>query len=228
MAQLKDLIVNGSTKVLNTTYANGGLVLPTQSSAFNDKNISFSAGGCIGANNTGEIGIYGGKIFLRPDSSEEIASGQGLTIQTDSVRPAANNTISLGTSGLKWANVYATTFNGTLNGSINGFAAGKGLSGSENLNNITTPGFYNCGGSNSIVNNPKANSAFGLIVTHNASGSYYTQTLYSCSDNSKYVRYCTNGTWGSWTKEGTTVSIHTGSAAPASSLGADGDLFFLV
>ena len=69
----------------------------------------------------------------------------------------------------------------------------------ENLNNITTPGFYNAGGSNSISNKPNNVAAFGLIVVHDAQGSYYTQILFDGNNSDQtYIRHCNNGTWGSW------------------------------
>lgn len=66
----------------------------------------------------------------------------------------------------------------------------------ENLNNVTTPGFYNAGGDNTVTNKPSGIFHFGLIVIHRASGAYYTQILYN--DTSSYRRFCINGTWGSW------------------------------
>ena len=69
----------------------------------------------------------------------------------------------------------------------------------ENLNNITTPGFYNAGGSNSVSNKPNNVAAFGLIVVHDAQGSYYTQILFDGNNSDQtYIRHCNNGTWGSW------------------------------
>nr|DAL48804.1 MAG TPA_asm: hypothetical protein [Caudoviricetes sp.] len=48
------------------------------------------------------------------------------------------------------------------------------LDANADLNKIIAPGFYNCGGSNNVLNKPSGVNAIGLIVTHNASGSYYT------------------------------------------------------
>ena len=50
------------------------------------------------------------------------------------------------------------------------------------LNTVVTPGFYNVGGANTITNKPNGVDYFGLIVVHNASGSYFTQTLYSAGN----------------------------------------------
>lgn len=70
-----------------------------------------------------------------------------------------------------------------------------------NLDNVTTPGFYSCGVGNSISNKPTGTDAIGLIVTHNASGDYYTQILTTSSNANTYRRTCLNGTWSGWTQD---------------------------
>ena len=75
------------------------------------------------------------------------------------------------------------------------------LANDANLNSITTPGFYSCGGGNKITNKPNNTNAIGLIVTHNASGSYYTQILTTSSNANTYRRTCLNGTWSGWTQD---------------------------
>lgn len=77
----------------------------------------------------------------------------------------------------------------------------------EDLNTVTTPGFYNAGGGNSVINKPSGVDHFGLIVVHNANGTYYTQNIFN--DSGEWKRTCTNGTWGSWTN----VTVQT--AVPA-------------
>lgn len=69
----------------------------------------------------------------------------------------------------------------------------------ENLNDVVTPGFYSSGGSNSVTNKPSNVDHFGLIVIHRASGSYYTQIVYS--DSAAYRRHCANGTWSGWVQD---------------------------
>lgn len=75
------------------------------------------------------------------------------------------------------------------------------LASDTNLNSITTPGFYSCGGGNKITNKPNNTDAIGLIVTHNASGNYYTQILTTSSSANTYRRTCLNGTWSGWTQD---------------------------
>ena len=45
-------------------------------------------------------------------------------VTNGSATPGTNNNINLGTTALKWANVYATTFNGTLVGNVTGNTIG--------------------------------------------------------------------------------------------------------
>lgn len=71
----------------------------------------------------------------------------------------------------------------------------------QDLNTITTPGFYSAGGGNTVTNKPSGVDAFGMTVVHKAAGTYYTQTLYVSTDAISYRRICNNGTWGNWTKE---------------------------
>ena len=97
-------------------------------------------------------------------------------------------------------------------------AAMTTLKGSENLNDITTPGMYSCGGGNSITNKPSNVDTFGLIVTHNAAGAFYTQILHS-NGGVSYRRNCNNGTWASWTEEKHTDTVYTHPSYTAKSNG---------
>lgn len=84
----------------------------------------------------------------------------------------------------------------------------------QNLNNIVIPGFYNAGGSNTVTNKPAGVDGFGLVVIHNAGGSYYVQICYPASANGiPYRRYCANGTWSSWVKDNYAGSSSPGGAA---------------
>ena len=94
----------------------------------------------------------------------------------------------------------------------------KTLGGSEDLDSITTVGIYSQGGSNSIKNKPSGVDAFGLIVTHNATGSFYTQLLFSNSGKS-YRRFCNSGTWGGWSEDILTDTVYTHPSYTANSNG---------
>ncbi len=86
-----------------------------------------------------------------------------------------------------------------VNGKLNEKAVSKTLS-KVDLNTVKTPGFYNAGGGNGCTNVP-VSSAFGLIVTHNASGEYYTQIFFLVDKNTSYRRYCNGGAWTEWTQD---------------------------
>lgn len=88
----------------------------------------------------------------------------------------------------------------------------------QNLNSVTTPGFYNAGGGNTVTNKPNGVDAFGLEVIHCASGSYYVQIIYNTNGNVSYRRYCSNGIWTNWTQDRLTDN-NTWKANSASSEG---------
>ena len=69
----------------------------------------------------------------------------------------------------------------------------------ENLDKVTTPGFYNASGGNSVTNKPSGVDNFGMIVVHSAYGDYYTQIVYAADKS--YRRVCSNGTWGNWSQD---------------------------
>ena len=86
----------------------------------------------------------------------------------------------------------------------------------QNLDAVVTPGFYNAGGGNTCANKPSGIDAFGLIVTHNAGGQYYTQMLFNNTGAISCRRYCISGTWGNWLEDkftDTTYSNATTSTA---------------
>lgn len=67
---------------------------------------------------------------------------------------------------------------------------------SENLDDIKSVGFYYAGGGNTTTNKPTDVDAYGMIVTHAASGSR-KQILYS-SSNRTYERLYNSSTWSLW------------------------------
>lgn len=104
-------------------------------------------------------------------------------------------------SSIKLPNGSAYNFkDATARNSLNNKAGIITLT-SENLNNITTPGFYSAGGGNTVTNKPSGIEHFGLEVIHCASGSYYVQIIYNTNGNVSYRRYCDNGTWGAWSQD---------------------------
>ena len=81
----------------------------------------------------------------------------------------------------------------------------------EDLDNITTPGLYHGGGSNTVNNKPSGVDAFGLFVFKTASG-YTTQELTEGNTNAgcRWTRQYTGSSWGSW------IPMPTFSATPTS------------
>lgn len=97
--------------------------------------------------------------------------------------------------------IDGTMTQSAISNKLNNKAQSVVLAPDSNLNSITTPGFYSCGGGNSISNKPSGVDAIGLIVVHNASGSYYTQILTNSTNSNTYRRTCHNGTWSNWTQD---------------------------
>lgn len=91
-----------------------------------------------------------------------------------------------------------------------------------NLNNITTVGFYSVGGGNAVTNKPSGVLHFGMIVTHNATGSYNSQIIPDTESGKVYIRYNKGGTWTSWktliNSEGDTMTGRLTITGTASSL----------
>lgn len=67
----------------------------------------------------------------------------------------------------------------------------------EDLDNVTTVGFYYAAGGNTVTNKPSGYSNFGLVVIHNASGSQYTQIISNENGSHRRIKK-SNGTWTSW------------------------------
>lgn len=152
------------------TMTGGVTFLGNQSSAYNDKGILFTKGARIGENSSGDIGIYSpSKIYLRPNSSTG-ASTDGVVIDNSSLCPGDNNTETLGTSGYKWKNVYATTFNGAMVGKLT--IGDKDYNGSTNVNiNIADLGLASptsfLGITNTSLTDGSTTSPINLVVPNN-------------------------------------------------------------
>lgn len=138
-----------------------------------------------------------GSTYLKKDGTWGTPANTTYTFATgDSngqikVTPSGGSAQNVSVKGLGTAAYTAST----------AYAVSKQLT-NEDLNNVTTPGFYNAGGSNTCTNTGlNSGTAFGLQVVHTAAGSYYYQIINPCGSNDFYRRVCSNGTWGSWTKD---------------------------
>lgn len=81
-----------------------------------------------------------------------------------------------------------------------GKAVSTTLGTSVDLDTVTTPGFYTASSINEISNKPSGIKSFGLTVTRDGLGEYYTQVL-NCGDVGKgtcYRRVCMDGKWSGW------------------------------
>ena len=138
-----------------------------------------------------------GTTFLRKDGTWATPTNTTYTFATgDSngqikVTPSGGTAQNVSVKGLGTAAYTAST----------AYAVSKTLT-NEDLNNVTTPGFYNAGGQNTCTNTGLASgTAFGLEVIHSAAGSYYMQRLNVCGNSYIKKRICANRTWGAWTNE---------------------------
>lgn len=144
-----------------------------------------------------------------------------LTIYNSGVRSIStgtvNGTISVNTNGTS-ANVAVKGLGSAAYTNSTAYAVRQTLV-TEDLNDVTTPGFYNGGGGNTCANKPEGVGHFGMYVIHGASGAYYVQILFEGSDSKKqWRRHCDDGTWSSWTLDkltDTTYKEFTGATSSA-------------
>lgn len=157
----------------------------------------------LGNNNTALNLVAGNNILLTPEQSGSSYTGK-VTISNSGVRSistgTADGTISVDTAGTV-SNVKVKGLGSAAYTDSSIYAIKQALT-SDNLNNVTTPGFYNAGGSNTCTNTPfTSGTAFGLTVIKTASGEYYEQIIYQYNSNNSYRRYCSSGTWSDWEQE---------------------------
>ena len=140
---------------------------------------------------------------------------------------AANSATKLATA----RTINGVPFDGTSNITITANPTTTTLS-SVDLNNYTTPGFYNGAGGNNCTNKPNGVDAFGMVVFKNASG-YTCQLLVSGTSeaNIMHIRTHTGSEWIGWNKYysefskptpdeiGAATSSHTHKYAGSSSAG---------
>ena len=86
------------------------------------------AGEVTGVKGNAEGSYRVGNVNLTPANIGALALSGGIltgNLASRQVAPSANNTYTLGTSSLKWSNVYATTFTGNLTGNVTGSLSGN-------------------------------------------------------------------------------------------------------
>ena len=141
MAILKDTTILGDARVTDTLYANelNGATLRTDHLALNTNSnatsveqnqLEFLSSSDVSyakvvANISGMLGLFSKRIIgvfpgdnhsagVSVGATNEYQNADGLYLYTDMVKPIKTNTMSLGDSDTKWANIYSTT--ATLNG----------------------------------------------------------------------------------------------------------------
>lgn len=103
-------------------------------------NIPLAANVAAGLISNAAQSIYGAKTFKAATTLESTLSIGGTTT-AQQINPSTNNTYDLGTSSLKWAKVYATTFYGALSGKATSAGTADKVTGkltAVNTSNTTT------------------------------------------------------------------------------------------
>jgi hypothetical protein len=157
----------------------------------------------------------GYNLRLNAAGTEHINMLSGNVNTTANIIPTKTATYNLGTDALKWANVYATTFNGILNGSINAPVIGANA---DDLNNFVEIGKVKFGTFSSLmeITDTGMTNNDGLIISHGfASGSNNKYGYQLALDDNGYnisFRYINNNTWAPWKKLAFASDIPTAAA----------------
>ena len=176
--------------------------------------LKINSGTTEGTNLYSYDGASAKTLDIKPGTGIGFTTAAGvLTIANSGVRSIAtgdnNGTIKVNINGTS-SNVAIKGLGSAAYTASTAYAVQQELSSSADLNTIITPGFYNAGGGNSVVNKPQGVEHFGLEVIHCASGTYYVQILFEESySNLVWRRHCINGTWSSWTKDVYTDTHYT-------------------
>ena len=147
------------------------------------------------------------------DANTSYSAGNGLTLSSNTFNVGAGTGVEVAADAISVK--YGTSAGTAAQGNDSRLSDSRNpktnsLS-SEDLNNITTPGFYAGGGNNTVTNKPGGIDAFGLIVFRTADG-YITQELIEGNTNAgcRWTRQYTGTTWSSW------IPMPTFSATPTS------------
>lgn len=121
---------DGNGKVIANTYLplSGGTLTTTAYNGITLKRSDSNGSSILYANSAGNLGrigfIAGGDMVMTNGTGTDgtanmlkITSAGAMTVY-GALSPSTNNTNTLGTSSLKWSNVYATTFTGSMSTSL--------------------------------------------------------------------------------------------------------------
>ena len=176
--------------------------------------LKINSGTTEGTNLYSYDGASAKTLDIKPGTGIGFTTAAGvLTIANSGVRSVAtgdnNGTIKVNTNGTS-TNVAIKGLGSAAYTASTSYAVQKELATNADLNTVITPGFYNAGGGNSVVNKPTGVEHFGLEVIHCASGSYYVQILFEESySNLVWRRHCLNNVWSEWTKDVYTDTHYT-------------------
>lgn len=147
--------------------------------------------------NSMRLFVYDGTKFVminNDNNTKYSAAGSGLGL----VKTGGDVTISDGIITVKDDSHNHTIANiDGLQTKLDSRALIKTIYSDDDLNDITTPGFYNADGGNKILNKPDNINHFGMYVIHRAIGAYYTQVIFG-SDKKMYIRHCDDNVWTDW------------------------------
>ena len=152
-----------------------------------DKSVKYAT--TAGSANAVTWGNVSGKPSTYPPSSHTHNYAG-----SSSAGGAAASAVKLATA----RTINGVSFDGSANISLTANPTPNELV-AKNLNDVTTPGFYFSGGSNTCTNKPSNVDAFGLIVFKSAAG-YITQILMegNTSMNKTWFRQYNASAWSAW------------------------------
>ena len=195
--------------------------------------------GTSGVVNLGTVITAHQDISGKADKSTTTTAGtyKSVTVNSSGIVTGGSNPTTL--SGYGITDAYTKT---ESDGTFVSLKPSTELTGSIDLNNIKTPGTYYGSINGAVSNRPSAisnlNTNFNLYVSTVATGQDtsgflfqifidYTavpgSTLVSTSQINMFCRSYTGSAWSTWKRLG--QEIHTGSSAPSSSTGSNGDIY---
>ena len=147
---------DGSGNVITSTYLKntGGTVTHPNYTAFTLKrNASGSGSGITYSNTSGTLatmGFNGDGSFCMTKGGGTLGTADMLKITSagimttyGNITPSVNNAASIGSSSMKYANVYATTFTGALSGNASTASKAAQLTTARNINGVSFNGTAN-------------------------------------------------------------------------------------
>ena len=103
----------GANVILSSNIATNEVIFKVKDSGNTLQTaLTLSSAGYVFIGNDPSTGSYPLMAATRQYVDSKISTSTGLTTITTNILPASNNTYNVGSPSLKWASMYATTFNG--------------------------------------------------------------------------------------------------------------------